>query len=470
MKPDLPKMKHRPTFFRLLCLINCLAWLSVIVFPSAHAELRANLLPAAHRQDQNSKPGEFDLRLTASLIGHRHQIAVVDFSADGQFLATWSYREKTTKLWNTAAGRLIAEVDGTIDFRTWPPIEPERPGVFSPDSHLLVTLRGTTAKVWDAATGQLKYSLTGHQADIDSAVFSPNGERLATSSADGTVRLWSSTTGQLITMLAVWRVKKIPRWRVVSQFLDIPISIYVSFSSDGRRLLTAVEWESSPAKLWDVETGRLLATLDGPTERWGGGKGPAAVKAMFSPDGKLILTESYSEAWLWNASTGGLKDSFLSRGAWARFSPDGKFLAIGSSGETVGILDVESMDVRIPLAKTAFFASRNVFSPDGRTLIVNNTLMELPSGRVIARLPLVYRDGGWIQGLLDFDIVSFQPNSKILMGAHHKAVRFWDSATGQLVIEKPEARDPALFSPNGKWLVTTAADKTTALLWEVVTP
>ncbi|MBC8726785.1 hypothetical protein F6X37_36610, partial [Paraburkholderia sp. 31.1] len=58
-----------------------------------------------------------------------------------------------------------------------------------------------TARVWDAATGEVIAKLTGHQGPVFSAAFSPDGQRVVTASADGTARVWDAATGEVIAKL-----------------------------------------------------------------------------------------------------------------------------------------------------------------------------------------------------------------------------------------------------------------------------
>ena len=51
----------------------------------------------------------------------------------------------------------------------------------------------TTVRLWDARTGELIRTLTGHTHWVNSVSFSPDGETLASGSLDGTVLLWVLT-------------------------------------------------------------------------------------------------------------------------------------------------------------------------------------------------------------------------------------------------------------------------------------
>src|SRR5579864_7291551 len=67
---------------------------------------------------------------------------------------------------------------------------------FSPDGARLTTAsEDKTARVWNAATGELLHTLSGHEDAVFAAPFSPDGSRIATVSADLTPRLWDARTG-----------------------------------------------------------------------------------------------------------------------------------------------------------------------------------------------------------------------------------------------------------------------------------
>jgi WD40 repeat protein len=58
-----------------------------------------------------------------------------------------------------------------------------------------------TAKIWNLQLGQALLTLTGHQAPVTDAVFSPDGKWVATASLDTTVVFWNAFTGERVCVL-----------------------------------------------------------------------------------------------------------------------------------------------------------------------------------------------------------------------------------------------------------------------------
>ena len=82
--------------------------------------------------------------------------------------------------------------------------------------------------VRDAADGHSRFRLASHRARIDAFAFSPDSRTLATTSADGAIKLWHVPTGQELFELRG----------------PGPACDHLEFARDGRNLITLV---SGPA-------------------------------------------------------------------------------------------------------------------------------------------------------------------------------------------------------------------------------
>ena len=56
--------------------------------------------------------------------------------------------------------------------------------------------------VCDTETGFVESTLTGHNREVMSVCFSPDGKQIASGSEDKTVKIWNASTGELQSTLA----------------------------------------------------------------------------------------------------------------------------------------------------------------------------------------------------------------------------------------------------------------------------
>jgi WD40 repeat protein len=137
--------------------------------------------------------------------------------------------------------------------------------VLSPGGLGVATTKGELAQLWDATTGKLLHTLTGHSQLVTDAEFSPNGRELVTVSADHTGRVWDVRSGRLLHAL-------------IGHFFAVNSG---SFSPDGHWIVTSSQFT---AGLWNADTGQLLFYLGRDTAPLTG--------ASFSPADNWILTAS----------------------------------------------------------------------------------------------------------------------------------------------------------------------------------
>jgi WD40 repeat protein len=361
------------------------------------------------------------------LEGHTGTIADARFSRDGARIVTAS-ADGTARIWTvrptppvilrhnspvlTAAfdpdgTRVVTSAaDGVV--RIWktdgeaPPAvlrrdkTPLRKPLFSPDGRRLVALAGADALVWPAHGQGDPVALRGHRGEIDDAVFSPDGRRLATSAKDGTVRLWALDG----------RTEPVVVAGVGGEVSD------VRFSPNGEWILTS-GFGHTGVRLWRSD---------------GAGK-PRLLKAEFSPDS-------------------------------GAFSPDGRWVATGSSSGAVRlwpVADGEPVDL-LPGTEMEPPGSTARFSPDGRWLatIRGKDLQIRPTDQPTSYTTL--REAGfWFP-----TDVAFSPDSRFLLAAYDKDLaRLWPVGSGGQALALAGYRSSMkhlAFSPTGRAIAATAED------------
>lgn len=212
--------------------------------------------------------------------GHARSVLSADFSSTGRLVLSGG-EDGAVKLWDVASGRLIRTFEG-------------REGLFSPDGQRVLTGGyGAQLKLIDAATGKTIRAFEGTASYYnDSIAFSPNGQ-LVLSGNEEQLRLWDVATGKLMRTVDAGAVA-------------------VSFSPDGRLALSG----GGTVRLWDVATGGLVRSFEVDRAR--------IMSVAFSPDGRTILAGSREGVTrLWDVSSGELLRSFEG-GAKAVFSSDGR--------------------------------------------------------------------------------------------------------------------------------------------------
>lgn len=237
----------------------------------------------------------------SAILEHRSPVTGVSFSADGGQVLTETFLPEltvrallttvespaalnqllpfiqpanTVNVWQVSGGKQVASIG------PWSPSTAFsfRRAAFSPDGRRLLLVTDGEARLWDHSEGRIVRQFRKAGAGVDSAILSPDGRTLATTSDDDTAQLWNAANGQSVPTPVQFRHGG-RTWPPV-------------FSSDGRFLVLSSR--PTGVRIWDAVTGDPVSpplVHPGPVE-----------SVAFNSDGRLLLTTSDRAARVWSLS------------------------------------------------------------------------------------------------------------------------------------------------------------------------
>lgn len=475
--------------------------------------LRAHISPDGARiatasADRTAKVWDVTSQTTVgNTMLHDNTVLDATFSRDGRILVTASL-DGTAKLWNAFDGsplsssfRMASAVQGAIiadnletvvtrsytDVMTWSTCTNQPIGIplphkasiavasFSPDGKRVVTGGADgTVQIWDSRSGDRLYPALEHfGSEVEAITFAPTGHRFAIVSKDHLVRVWDSSTGALIGRPLVHN------GNVLSiAFRDSQLTL-VTACSDGM------------LRIWDVSKGTLIGSPWEPAFLTNAGADLSfETRVQLSPNGTLIMVVKDEDpsfkignhtVAIWDIDSRRqlgreIKDQHQVYSAF--FDNSGTRVVIAGDG-FMQVWDPVTGEPLSPLFTPPPKASAidGEFSPDGllvTTRLNNSTaaIWNVHSGEcVTSRLshsgdvwsPQFSRDGRRVvtastEGKTAFN-VAFSESA---------LARIWDTASGQRIGPpirmKTQGQCGLKFSPDGTRLLATYHDGT-ARLW-----
>lgn len=251
----------------------------VAAFTSVAFSHDGALLAAGVHQTDGTQFGDFgtvqvwrlsDGQIVQSITGFHYMADSVSFSPSG-LLAVGSDGTEI-QVWNPVSGVLVASIDNP---------DACYQVAFSPNGQwLAASTLNKSVKLFRTSDWSLQRTLSGQTGDVIPIAFSPDGTQIAAGSSDQTIRLWNVSSGSFI--------------RSINQVSNV---ISVAFAPGGQTL--AAGGVSGAIKFWNPQNGALTRTLSGPIG--------AATAMAYSPDGQTLTSSNYypsTSITQWNVSLG----------------------------------------------------------------------------------------------------------------------------------------------------------------------
>jgi WD40 repeat protein len=140
--------------------------------------------------------------------------------------------------------------------------------VFSFDGNHIASGSGDkTVRLWEVISGNLLRTLKGHSKSVVAGAFSPTGDRIASASFDHTAQVWNTKTGEVVSIFNGHHEE-------VTAIVFSPTGVIVASASVDQKI-----------QLWDPVVGILLAVFD-----MVGSPDYGFKELYFSPDQKFIIS------------------------------------------------------------------------------------------------------------------------------------------------------------------------------------
>ncbi|HKF38825.1 MAG TPA: WD40 repeat domain-containing protein, partial [Ktedonobacteraceae bacterium] len=343
------------------------------------------------------------------------------------------------------------------------------------------------------AMGDTVYVYTGHSYWVDTANWSPNGQRIVSGSFDKTLHVWDAFTGQHELIQhdyafatggegATWSPggasiasnrsdRTVRVWDVATQQQELSVSgsAPVAWSPNGRYL--AIASGSGPVYVLNASTGETIVSYLGHmnTDLSGALLGVNAI--AWSPDGAYLATGGPDgTVQVWNPFSGATISNFTGHIATgARLLPGA--LPLSSALHRLPTALAEPFMQRSlmtparPLSASAYVIYSLAWSPDGTYLAsacADRTVQI--SAAMSGQHVLTYSNH-----IVNVLTVAWSPNGKhIVSGDAYSKIFLWEAATGQTVLTYGGHSGniySTRWSPNGKFIASCAED-TTVQVWK----
>ncbi|KAL5526780.1 hypothetical protein ACEPAF_8505 [Sanghuangporus sanghuang] len=288
--------------------------------------------------------------------------------------------------------------------------------------------------IWDAGTGKRV-----SEFDVDIAVsyaVSPD-RRVVAGSLNGTISIWNDR-GELVT----------------GPFKAHSSYVYsVSFSQDGKRVVSGGGGEDGSIAVWDADNGRLI---------WGPFREHrlSITSVLFTPDGKRVISGSHDNTIrIWDVgSTDAVSCAFEAHTGpviSVAFSADGKRLVSGSDDHTIRIWNADTGKHLLgPLEGHTDGVYSVAFFPDGKRIVsasLDRTIRiwDANSGKLVLEPMQMHSSGISLPVSTD--------GKRILSGMG--SIFIWDAETGERVLgPRIENVTSVALSPDGKRIVSASED------------
>ena len=404
------------------------------VWASGHALLWPEGKPSLRLWDLESG------QTLRTLEGHMDRVSAVAVTPDGHRAVSTS-ADQTLRLWDLESGQTLRVFEGHTHWVNAVAITPNGRRAVSASED-------GTLRLWDLGNDQTPRTFEGHTDSVNAMAVTPDGRRAVAASSDGTLRLWDLESGQTL--------------RVLEGYTDGVQAMAVT--PDGRRGVAASS--DGTLRLWDLESGQTLRTLEGHTREASAvaatpeslfkvDKDRVSALAM-TPDGlRAVLGSPDGTLRLWDLESGQrlrTLEGHTREVSAVAVTPDGRRAVSASEDQTLRLWDLGSGQTLRTLEGHTNWVSAVVVTLDGHRAVSASydetlRLWDLESGQTLRTLE---GHTNWVSA------VAVTPNGhRAVSTSGDQTLRLWDLESGEEIttFTGDDCMISCAFAPDGQTII-----------------
>ncbi len=193
----------------------------------------------------------------------------LEISNDETMIA--SFDSDNVKVWDAATGDLITTFTGHISYETI------RKVVFSKDDSRIISVSNSEIHVWEISTNNIELTFTDQSGGATIIDISPDGTLVASGGYGDEILIWDILTGDIIYTLTGH-----------SSYINS-----LEFHPDGDKLLSGSS--DNTVKIWDISTGEVISDFTQHTD--------VVNSCVFFPGGEYVISGGEdSKIFIWDTA------------------------------------------------------------------------------------------------------------------------------------------------------------------------
>jgi WD40 repeat protein/serine/threonine protein kinase len=402
--------------------------------------------------------------------GHTDEVTSVAITPDSRYAVSGS-KDMTLRIWDLETGRCIRTMKGHTKYVLSVAITPDSRYAISGSEDM-------TLRIWDLETGQCIRTMEGHTNQVNSVAITPDGRYAVSGSWDRTLRVWTLSLQKTYrSQYMVSRPKGFREHKVEEDVLNRSVrqarELYEKSDYSGSYSILYNAWKKAAFHHSGVIT-RLFADLMEKGRLTGlnffneikllNGHTNSVNSVAITPDGRYAVSGSFDETLVWEIETGRcictMQGPSLVKSI--AITPDGRYAISGNLHKTLRVFELKTGRCIRTMEGHTNYVNTVAITPDGRYAVSGGwdslRVWEIKTGQCLRKLEAVTPNA--------FS-VAITPDSLYAIARSWNILKVWEIETGRCIRSMEGYGNTVAITPDSRYAVSESGN--TLSVWEIET-